>query len=100
MGYQVILTAQADRDLEEIVRFLAAKSPTSARRLGHALLDSSLALTQLPRRGMTVPGRAGYRRILHRPWFLIYYRINETDRLIEVLRIWDARQDPSGLTLD
>ena len=49
---------------------------------------------------MTVPGRAGYRRILHRPWFLIYYRINETDRLIEVLRIWDARQDPSGLTLD
>jgi len=100
MGYRVILTARADSDLEEVVRFLAGKNPAAARRLGHALLDDALSLTQLPRRGMGVPERAEYRRILHRPWFLIYYRINEQSRLIEVVRIWDARQDPSGLTLD
>jgi plasmid stabilization system protein ParE len=27
MGYKVILAAQADRDLEQIVRFLARKNP-------------------------------------------------------------------------
>ena len=42
MGYKVILTAQADRDLEKIVHFLAGKNPSAARRLGHALLDMHL----------------------------------------------------------
>ena len=99
MDYRVILTARADRDLEEIVRFLAVKNPAAARRLGHALLDDALSLNRLPRRGVTVKGRDEYRRILHRPWFLIYYRINETGRLIEVVRIWDARKDPAGFEL-
>ena len=67
MDYRVILTTRADRDLEEIVRFLAGKSPAAARRLGHALLDDALSLTRLPHRGMAVMGRRGYRRILHRP---------------------------------
>ena len=42
MGYKVIFTAQADRDLEKIVHFLASKNPSAARRLGHALLDMHL----------------------------------------------------------
>ena len=48
MGYHVILAAQADRDVERIVRFLAQKNPAAAERLGHALLDAALALTHLP----------------------------------------------------
>lgn len=99
MGYRVILSAQADRDLEQCVRFLAQKNPSAAERLGHALLDEALALGHLPGRGLAVRERPGYRRILHRPWFLIYYRIDETQRLIEVARIWDARQNPAGFSL-
>jgi plasmid stabilization system protein ParE len=57
-------------------------------------------LAQLPRRGVFVAGRAEYRRILYKPWFLIYFRINESFQLIEVVRIWDARQDPTTLMLD
>lgn len=99
MGYRVILTAKADRDLEKIVRFLARENPTAARRLGHALLDDAFTLSRLPRRGVAVPGRPEYRRILHRPWFLIFYRVNEPKCVVEVVRIWDARQDPSGFRL-
>ena len=99
MGYHVILAAQADRDLEQIVRFLARKNPGAAERLGYALLDDALSLTHLPRRGVAVPQRPGYRRILHRPWFLIYYRIDEAQRVIEVARIWDARQNPAAFAL-
>ncbi len=99
MGYHVILAAQADRDLERIVRFLAQKNPEAAERLGPALLDDALALTHLPGRGVPVRGRPGYRRILHRPWFLLYYRVDEAQRLIEVARIWDARRNPADFAL-
>lgn len=99
MGYHVILAAQADRDLEQIVRFLAQKNRAAAERLGHALLDDALALASLPRRGVAVRDRPGYRRILHRPWFLIYYRIDEAQRTIEVARIWDVRQNPASFAL-
>ena len=99
MGYQVVLAAQADRDLEQIVRFLAAKNPAAAERLGYALIDDALSLAQLPRRGTSVRGRAGYRRILCRTWFLVYYRVDKAQRMVEVVRIWDARQNPAHLSL-
>lgn len=99
MGYRVVLAAQADRDLEQIVRFLAQKNQAAAERLGYALLDDALSLTHLPGRGVAVRGRPGYRRILHRPWFLLYYRIDEEQHLIEIARIWDARQNPADFAL-
>lgn len=94
MGYRVTLAARADRDLEQIVRFLAQKNAAAAERLGHALLDDAQSLSNLPYRGIAVRRRPGYRRILHRPWFLIFYRIDETQRTVEVVRLWDVRQDP------
>ena len=42
MDYRVMLSAQADRDLEDVVRFLAQKNPAAAERLGNALLDDAL----------------------------------------------------------
>ena len=99
MDYRVALAGQADRDLEEIVRFLAQKNSTAAERLGYALLDDAISLANMPRRGLAVHDRSGYRRILHRPWFLIFYRIDEARRLVEVARIWDARQDPDTFRL-
>jgi plasmid stabilization system protein ParE len=68
MDYRVTLAAQADRDLEEIVRFLAQKNPTAAERLGYALLDDTLTLANMPRRGLAVQ-EPGYHRILHRRGF-------------------------------
>jgi len=99
MGYRVILAAQADRDLEQIVRFLAQKNPAAAERLGDALIEDALSLAHLPRRGGAVRNRPGYRRLVHRPWFLIFYRIDEARQMIEIARIWDARQDPALFTL-
>jgi plasmid stabilization system protein ParE len=100
MGYHVVLARQADRDLETIVSFLAQKNSAAVEWLGHALLGSALSLREFPRRGIAVRGRQGYRRIVHRPWFLIFFRVDETRQLVEVARIWDARQDPALLTLD
>jgi hypothetical protein len=65
----------ANRQIPRAERIAAA-----AERLGYALLDDALSLTHLPGRGVAVRGRPGYRRILHRPWFLLYYRIDEEQR--------------------
>lgn len=99
MDYKVTFAAQADRDLGTVVRFLALKNPPAAEKLGNALIDAARSLENLPHRGLAVKKRPGYRRILHRPWFLIFYRVDEARRLVEVARIWDARQDPAEFRL-
>jgi plasmid stabilization system protein ParE len=99
MGYWVVFAAQADRDLETIVRFLAEKNSAAAERLGHALVDDALTLVHMPRRGAPVLARPSYRRIFHRPWFHIFHRIDEAGLLIEIARIWDVRQNPASFSL-
>jgi toxin ParE1/3/4 len=100
MVWGVALTEQAERDLEQAVEFLAAQNPAAAERLGLGLVDTIFSLDHLPYRGPAVLARPGYRRILHRPWHLIFYRVNETEHRIEIVRIWDGRQNPNRLTLD
>ncbi|MDR1282351.1 MAG: type II toxin-antitoxin system RelE/ParE family toxin [Opitutaceae bacterium] len=100
MDYRVVFSALAERDLEEIVRFLARKNRMAAERLGNALVDDALSLAALPHRGLAIKRRPGWRRILHQPWFLIFYRIEEDQRLVEVVRFWDSRKDPQSLWQD
>lgn len=67
MVWRVALTPLAERDLEEAVAFLAAKSPAAAERLGRGLVDT-FELVNLPHKGAPLVARPGYRRVLHRPW--------------------------------
>jgi len=97
MGHAVIFSAQANRDLGEIVAFLAPKNSPAAERLGHALVDSCIALGTMPRIGPSLRDRPEVRRIFHKPWFIIYYRIVEVSSVIEIIRIWDGRQNPEAL---
>jgi plasmid stabilization system protein ParE len=97
MVYRVVFTTRALQDLSEVVRFLARLSPAAAERLGYALLDDAMSLAILPHRGVAVLERPGYRRIFHRPRFLIFYRVDETTRSVTIVRIWDARNDPKLL---
>ena len=81
-----------------MVSFLAEKNPEAAERLGNELLDAALALTLFPRRGVPVRRRPGLRKLSHR-YCLIYYQVNEATQWVEVVRIWDGRQDPTALKL-
>jgi plasmid stabilization system protein ParE len=38
------------------------------------------------------------RKLTHRH-YLIFYQVNETARRVEVVRIWDGRQNPASLRL-
>ena len=99
MVYRVNFSSRTVRDLEDVVRFLARKNSSAAERLGYALFDNAMSLAELPRRGLGVPERPGYRRILHRPWHIIFYHIDEAAQTVTIVRIWDARGDPDALWL-
>jgi plasmid stabilization system protein ParE len=83
MVWSVALTEHAERDLEQAVAFLARKNPEAAERGGLGLVAPIFSLDRMPHRGPAVRGRPGYRRILHRPWFLIVYRLAENTRRAE-----------------
>ena len=100
MGLAVIFSAQANRDLGEIVRFLARKNPAAAVRLGDALVDRALALAAHPYLGPPLRGRPDIRRIVDRRWFIIYYRVQVSRGSIEIVRIWDGRRNPGDLRWD
>lgn len=100
MGWGIALNEQAELDLEQVVAFLARKNPAAAERLGLKLVETIFSLSQMPHRGVAVPSRPSYRRILHHPWFLIFYRLDEPRQWIEIVRVWDARQNPAMFALD
>ena len=99
MGHKVIFSGQSNRDLGRIVGFLALKNPSAAGRLGNALVDHALLLGAMPRIGAPVRERPQVRRIFHRPWFLIYYQIDDASQVVEIIRFWDVRQNPAGFSL-
>ncbi len=98
MGWQVALSDEADADLANVVAFLAQKNPAAAERIGLELVDLIFSLDQLPHRGAPVRKRPTLRKIAHRH-YLVIYRVNETVCRVEIIRIWDNRQDPVRLRL-
>lgn len=98
MDFKVGLTDEAVADLADIVAFVAGTSPEAALRIGHELIAVAESLTVYPNRGNPIKNRTNMRRIL-RGKYAIYYRLKRTANLVEVLRIWDCRRDPSELRL-
>jgi len=92
MDYRVTLSRPAPRDLGKIARYIAQDNPDAALRVGNDLMALSESLTVLPRRGGVFRARLGVRRLVQAP-YLVTYRIDETQRVVYVLRFWRARRD-------
>jgi len=97
LGCAVIYSAQSKRDLGAIVAFVAENSPAAADLLGNALVDRSLMLGIHPHLGAPVRDRLGVHRLVHKPWVVIYYRVDTERRTVGIARFWDARQNPDAL---
>ena len=98
MDYKVILSPLALDDLEQICRYIAENDPGAAERVGMRLLDQAETLCRLPYRGGSVRRRPGVKKLLVRP-YLIFYRVDETQQCVQVLRFWHGAQDSRGLRL-
>lgn len=96
MGYKVILSPQAIRDVERIVRRIAKEDPVAAQRIGYALLDRVMILQNFPLLGSAVPRKSGVRKLLSFP-YIIYYRTREKQAAIDILRFWHGARQTPGL---
>lgn len=83
----VVITEQAEADLEEIGEHIAEESPTRAVSFVEELREACEGLSEMSKRFPLVPRyeHAGVRRRVHGN-YLIFYRIgNETVDVIHVL---------------
>lgn len=100
MRYQVLLTGQAERDLESIRDYIAeSDSPVSADRVLDVVLDIVTTLERFPERGshpreLLALGHEEYRQIVHKPW-RIFYRV--IGNRVYIALIADVRRDMRSL---
>jgi len=96
MGYQVIVSPSARRDLRDIVRYISLDSPERALQFGGLLLDSAKQLANFPEMGRVVPEfeESTVREIIVRSYRVIY-RVDHENRRIDIARFWHgARGTP------
>ena len=92
----VQLSAEAERNLEEIADHIAAENPAGALRFLTQLRGKCLGLAEFPERFPLVPRfeRLGVRHRVHGN-YLIFYRV-ETDRVV-VLHILHGAMDYTAI---
>lgn len=89
--YTVIFSERANKDILNIVEYIAADNLQAAKRFGSNLIELALSLKALPHRGSRVKDRSGRLKLIHEN-YLIYYQINEEQRTIEILRFQHGAQ--------
>jgi len=97
MGYSLVLTSRAIKDLHQIVAYIACSNPIAACRLEEVLLDKADLLLINPEMGVAVKRRAGVRFMVHRS-YLIFYRIIPITKEIRVLRFVHGARDLRKIT--
>lgn len=99
MRFEVVLTEDAERDLEDIVTHIATHdSPQSAEHVRGRMLEAAESLSAAPTRGSQPKelrdlGRQEYRQVFLKPYRLIY-RVVER---VAIYLIADGRRDMQTL---
>lgn len=100
MAFQVVITEDAERDLEDIVIYIAEHdSPRSAEHVLSRILDIADSLSVEPTRGsspkeLRALGDQEYRQIFFKPYRLIYRVV---DQEVVIYLIADGRRDMQTL---
>ncbi len=92
--YRLQWRPKAREDLRCIVRYISEDNPTRARSFGKALRDKTKPLAQHPELGRK--GRPGLpawlRELVVHPSYIVFYRVLDEARIVEILRVKHAAQ--------
>jgi plasmid stabilization system protein ParE len=100
-GYSVLWTEVAEKDLREIIAFIAGDNVPNALHVLEKIRDKASTLYAFPERGRVVPelqsnGIFIYRELIISPWRLLY-RI--ADRNVYVTAVLDSRRNVEEILL-
>jgi len=100
-GYSVLWTEVAERDLREIIAFIAGDKVQNALHVLENIRDKASALYAFPERGRVVPelqsnGVFIYRELIISPWRLLY-RIADSN--VYVTAVLDSRRNVEEILL-
>ncbi len=84
MDFKVRISEAALTHFEEILAYSWANFPDTAERFGDALLNHLDLIERFPYIGSPVEGHPRVRQLVHTP-ILIYYRVHDEQRFVEVL---------------
>ncbi|MGZ5565219.1 MAG: type II toxin-antitoxin system RelE/ParE family toxin [Chthoniobacterales bacterium] len=94
MDFKVLITDSAIADLKTIVEFIAEDDQNAATRVGEKLINHALNLSTMPERFPLHDRTRGIRKMSAAP-FLMFYTIDQTKSLVNILHFWHgARQSP------
>ena len=93
--YGVKITQGAERDLDEIIEFIAQNNPRTAMQIMEKIIEKIKTLDHFPYRGGHVPELLAknikdYKQISEKPW-KIYYKVD--GNVVNVLSIIDSRRN-------
>jgi len=95
-GFEIAIRAR--RDLLGIWKYIAQSDPAAATALCAELTETAESLRLLPQRHAVVRGRPGIRKLPHNA-YIIFYKVHETEHIVEILRFWHAARDQRRLRL-
>lgn len=89
MDYQVVLSASARSDIQDLVRYISIDDASQALRFGRFLIQHARKLGQFPELGRVVPelDDESLREIIVRSYRVVY-RVDEGKKRIEIIRFW------------
>jgi len=96
--FRLKITAQARRDFNSIGRYISPEDPAAIGEFGVRLLARVDSLTTFPHRHGSFIGQRNIRKVPFRS-YIIYYKIYEEERVVEILRFWHAARDQRRLRL-
>lgn len=100
--FQIFWTLTAQRDLKELIDYLAVDSVVQARKVYLAIKEKAANLRHMPRQGRIVPelrfyGILAYRELINPPWRIIY---KIEGKKVWVLAVIDGRRNVEDILLD
>lgn len=89
MGWEVIFAPRSERDLAEIVSYIAKDEPAAAIHFGELLIKKAEALAEAPEIGPLLPGKQTT-RFFPVGAYLIIHRRDEPRQVVRILRFWHS----------
>ena len=96
MGFEVIFAISADDDLEAINEYISQENPIAAEKISKKLVETALSLEYQPLRyPIHRKGKPHRKMVVSGTPYLIFYRIDELQRIVRVVHFWHgARRSP------